>query len=237
MEKANKDESEKTIKKTATKRTTAKKTTRKKKGTTKQKPRGKKIQDTLAPVTDPGDNKKYIEVSMKLATLPEIDLHDPKQVEARIMEFFRIHADMDLKPTVAGFALALNGMDRRRLWEIRTDVPNRNQNIPTFTRDLIKRWYKILEILWENYMQNGKINPVAGIFLGTNNYGYLNKAEYIVTPNVQNDPEDSVDDIKAKYLNGSTTLALDSAEGNDSELDINAVNDSMLCDSDKDSGF
>ena len=41
----------------------------------------------------------------------------------------------------------------------------------------------MLEALWEDYMQNGKINPVSGIFLGKNNFGYLDKQEYVVTPN------------------------------------------------------
>jgi hypothetical protein len=42
-----------------------------------------------------------------------------------------------------------------------------------------------MEQLWENYMQNGKINPVSGIFLGKNHYGMQDKTEYVVTPNVQ----------------------------------------------------
>lgn len=200
----------------------------------KKKPRGKKIQDTLAPVTNPGDNKKYIEVSMKLATLPEIDLHDPEQVEARIMEFFQIHADMDLKPTVAGFALALNGMDRRRLWEIRTDAKP-VYKLPTLVTDLIKKWYKILEILWENYMQNGKMNPVAGIFLGTNNFGYLNKAEYVVTPNVQNNSEFTVDEIKARYIGSAAALGLNEPQQHDSLPDGEISSDFVDYDFEKDS--
>ena len=29
-------------------------------------------------------------------------------------------------------------------------------------------------------MQNGKINPVSGIFLAKNNYGYVDKVEHVV---------------------------------------------------------
>ena len=71
-----------------------------------------------------------------------------------------------------------------------------------------------MESLWENYMQNGKINPVSGIFLGKNNYGYQDKTEYVVTPNVNNDSDYDADAIKKRYLTDSTTLPLDS--GNDS---------------------
>ena len=174
--------------------------------TTKKKPRGKPVQESLAPITEPGDNTKYLTVSMKLMALPDIDLKNPDQVADRLAEYFAIQAEADLKPTVAGLGLALNGMDRRRLWEIRTDVQDRNQDLPTLTRDLIKRAYKLMENLWENYMQNGKINPVSGIFLGKNNFGYQDKTEYVVTPNTHNDSDYNADDIKKRYLTDSATL-------------------------------
>ena len=171
----------------------------------KKKPRGKNIGETLAPITEPGDNQKYIDVSRKLFNLPSIDLKDPEQVQARLNEYFNIQYDADLKPTVAGMAMAL-GIDRRRLWEIRADVANRNQDLPTLTRDSIKKAYDFMENLWENYMQNGKINPVSGIFLGKNNFGYQDKTEYVVTPNVNNDSDYSAEDIKARYAIDSATI-------------------------------
>ena len=174
--------------------------------TVKKKPRGKPVQESLAPITEPGDNTRYLQVSMKLMALPDIDLKNPDQVADRLAEYFAIQAEADLKPTVAGLGLALNGMDRRRLWEIRTDVQDRNQDLPTVTRDLIKRAYKLMENLWENYMQNGKINPVSGIFLGKNNFGYQDKTEYVVTPNVNNDSDYSADDIRKRYLTDSATI-------------------------------
>ena len=153
-----------------------------------------------------GDNSKYLAVSMKLMNLPEIDLKDPEQVIDRLNEYFQIHADNDMKPTVAGMGLALNGMDRRRLWEIRTDVPDRNKDLPTSTRDSIKKAYKLMENMWENYMQNGKINPVSGIFLGKNNFGYQDKTEYVVTPNTNSDSDYSTEDIRKRYAIDSATI-------------------------------
>ena len=169
----------------------------------KKKPRGKNIGETLAPVTEPGDNQKYIGVSMKLFNLPKIDLKQPEQVQERLTEYFQIQFDADLKPTVAGMAMAL-GIDRRRLWEIKSGVPDRNQDLPTLTRDSIKKAYDFMENLWENYMQNGKINPVSGIFLGKNNFGYVDKQEHVLTPNQSNDSEYSAEDIKQRYLIDST---------------------------------
>ncbi len=173
----------------------------------KKKPRGgNNILTDAALNVQPGDNSKYLLVSMQLMSLPDIDLHDVEQVNARLEEYFRIQAENDLKPTVAGMGLALNGMDRRRLWEIRTDVPDRNKDLPTPVRDSIKKAYKLMENLWENYMQNGKINPVSGIFLGKNNFGYQDKTEYVVTPNVNNDSDYDADDIRKRYLTDSATI-------------------------------
>lgn len=176
----------------------------------KKKPRGKNIGETLAPQTEPGDNQKYLSVSLQLFQLPTIDLKDPEQVKKRLAEYFRIHFEADLKPTVAGMGLALNGMDRRRLWEIRTGAAmggHTDYDLPTATVDSIKRAYKLMENLWENYMQNGKINPVSGIFLGKNNFGYQDKTEYVVTPNVNNDSDYDAEDIRKRYLTDSATVA------------------------------
>ena len=165
--------------------------------------------------TEPGDNAKYLMVSMKLMELPDIDLKDVEQVRKRLSEYFQIHADNDLKPTVAGMGLALNGMDRRRLWEIRTGN-DKAYDLPTAVSDTIKKAYKLMENLWENYMQNGKINPVSGIFLGKNNFGYQDKTEYVVTPNMQNDSDYDADDIRKRYLTDSATPTLDSPNDSDS---------------------
>ena len=171
----------------------------------KKKPRGGNNFLTDAALNvEKGDNTKYVMLGMKLFNLPTIDLHDPKQVNDRLNEFFQIHAEADMKPTVSGMGMAL-GLDRRRLWEIKTGNA-KAMNLPTMTSDSIKRAYEYMEILWENYMQNGKINPVSGIFLGKNNFGYQDRTEYVVTPNVQNDSDYSADDIKKRYLPDSATI-------------------------------
>lgn len=176
----------------------------------KKKPRGgNNILTDAALNVQPGDNSKYILVTMQLMSMPDIDLHDVEQVQERLSEYFRIHAENDMKPTVAGMGLALNGMDRRRLWEIRTGNYHTSKelsDLPTATTDSIKRAYKFMETMWENYMQNGKINPVSGIFLGKNNFGYQDKTEYVVTPNVNNDSDYDADDIRKRYITDSSTI-------------------------------
>ena len=152
-----------------------------------------------------GDNRKYLLVSMQLMKLPDIDLHNAEQVVNRLDEYFNIYAEADMKPTVNGLGLALNGLDRRRLWEIKTDSPSTHavvNNMPIEVRDLIKKAYKLLENMMENYMQNGKINPVSGIFLAKNHFGYVDKVEHVVTPNTQQDEEYDIEAIKRRRITG-----------------------------------
>ena len=165
-------------------------------------------------MVEPGDNAKYIKNAMQLSMLPKIDLRDSDAVENRIQEFFEIQFENDLKPTVSGLGIAL-GLDRRRLWEIKTGnygTQKSLEELPTLTKDSIKKAYEMMENLWENYMQNGKINPVSGIFLGKNNFGYQDKQEHIVTPNTNADSDYSTDDIRKRYAIDSpdSRLSLDS---------------------------
>ena len=175
----------------------------------KKKPRGgNNILTDAALTVQPGDNTKYVLLGAKLFNLPPIDLKDPEQVNNRLNEFFQIHAEADMKPTVSGMGMAL-GLDRRRLWEIKSGNYHSSKGLaelPTLTTDSIKKAYEYMEILWENYMQNGKINPVSGIFLGKNNFGYQDKTEYVVTPNVNSDSDYNADDIKKRYLTDSATI-------------------------------
>lgn len=180
----------------------------------KKKPRGgnSPVIGDNGLMVNPGDNTMYLHQSLELMNLPTIDLHDVVAVQERIDEFFNIMAKYDTKPTVAGMAMAL-GMDRRTLWAIRNDQPTGGAGyktaLPPEVADSIKKAYLLMENLWENYMQNGKINPVSGIFLGKNNFGYQDKTEYVVTPNVQQDDYDP-DSIRQRYLIDSSDSGSDS---------------------------
>lgn len=178
----------------------------------KQKQKRPKKSEQMSVHTEPGDNTKYLTVSMELAKLPKVDFTKPEQVEERLLQFFEIHAQNDMKPTVMGMGLAL-GVDRRRLWEMKSGAAKGGltpYDLPTETLDLIKRAYDVLENLMENYTQNGKINPVSAIFLMKNNFGYQDKTEYVVTPNMQSDSDYNADDIRKRYLTDGTTLDSDS---------------------------
>ena len=182
----------------------------------KWKDRGSPMIGDNGLMVEEGDNRKYLGVSMQLFQMDKVDLRNPEQVKSRINEYFKIYAEADMKPTVSGLALAL-GTDRRRLWEIATGNTRGQKGLSTLpieTRDAIKKTYSILETLWENYMQNGKINPVSGIFLGKNNYGYQDKQDIVITPNAP-EADFNAKDIADRYALPDASDFSDSSE-NDS---------------------
>lgn len=146
--------------------------------------------------TDPGDNTRYINNALVIASLPPINLDNPKEIDERTYEYFRLCAENDMKPSVAGLALAY-GVERGTVWRWSKGI-DRGKN--SDVRDSVKKAYQMLNILMEDYMQNGKINPVSGIFLMKNNFGYTDKQEVVVTPNNPLGEERSTEEIEQRYL-------------------------------------
>ena len=159
------------------------------------KHRRPKRSEDLQVHTDPGDNTKYISNAMLMWNWTRPDMTNPEAVEQRANEYFRLCAENDVKPSVAGFAFAFD-TDRKTMWKW---VNGLTKSIPTEVVDTIKKSYRILNILMEDYMQNGKINPVSGIFLMKNNMGYSDQTEIIVTPNNPLGEVQDPDTIAEKY--------------------------------------
>ena len=160
---------------------------------------------------EPGDNTRIVQTNMKFFDMPRVDLRDPEAVHERLVEYFRIYGEADLKPTVAGMAMCL-GVDRRRLWDIKTgNYVNVGgyKDLPSETVDLVKKAYDILETSMENYANAGKINPVMAIFMMKNHFGYQDKTEYVLTPNQQQASDYDADDIRKRYLSDSSTIDSD----------------------------
>ena len=167
----------------------------------KKETRGHKKGDVL--LNDPGDNKKFMKVNMVLFNMDKVDMTDVEAVQNRINEFFMLYAENDMKPTIAGMAMAL-GTDRKTLWAMKTGGAANGQgyvyDLPPEVSLTLKKAYNLMENLWEQYMSSGKINPVSGIFLGKNNYGYQDKTEYVLTPNQQSDNDYDADAIRERYI-------------------------------------
>lgn len=142
----------------------------------------------------PGDNARYLRHTLSMWDLPVIDISDSKQVEDRIVWYFNKCEEDDMKPTVSGMAFAL-GVDRKTVYDWSRG------NVRGVTHSpIVKRAMDVLASMWEDYMQNGKINPVSGIFLGKNHFGYTDKQEIVVEPKNPLGEAESPEELKRKYL-------------------------------------
>ena len=162
---------------------------------------------------EPGDNTRIVQTNMKFFDMPRVDLKNPDAVRERLCEYFKIYGEADLKPTVAGMAMAL-GFNRRTLWAIANDQPTGgngyHMNLPEETTDLVKKAYEMLEMSMEAYANAGKINPVMAIFMMKNHWNYQDKTEYVLTPNQPQASDYDAEDIRKRYLNESSTISSDS---------------------------
>ena len=126
---------------------------------------------------EPGENARFIRFALASWNLPPIDISDPEQVKERIVLYFQHCADNDRKPQIVGMCNWLGiSRDTLNTWK------NGEYRSGTHS-DLIKKAYAMIEEMWADYMQNGKINPASGIFLAKNWFGYKDVADVVVTPN------------------------------------------------------
>lgn len=128
----------------------------------------------------PGDNNKYLAHAIEIYNLPSVNLDNPKEVKDRVMGYFQICLKNDMKPNIAGVANALS-CSRQYLWEIANGKTNKCKEVV----DTIKKVQFLLTQQMEDFLQNGKINPVAAIFLMKNNMGYKDEQEIVLSPGIE----------------------------------------------------
>lgn len=144
----------------------------------------------------PGDNAKFLSHALTIRNLPKIDINSNEEVRDRINLYFNLCIENDIKPTVQGLANSL-GVSRATLWNWNNGIYRKDDPVHL---DLIRSAYSMLEQLWEDYMLNGKINPVSGIFLGKNNFGYTDKQEVVVTPHSPFDDVENAETVSQRYI-------------------------------------
>ena len=169
-----------------------------KRGRGRPKGTGGNIRTDQLPQTEPGENARFLHIALEISDLPKIDMSDEHQVAQRVREYFNICAKYDYKPSVEGMALALD-IDRTYLWELRTGRKGKNAEVA----NTLKKAMKMLQLYLSDCMQNGKINPVSGIFLLKNNFGYQDKQEVIVTPNNPLGDGTDAKQIESRYVDST----------------------------------
>ena len=123
----------------------------------------------------PGENANNVKHTMRIATLPLIDQTDKQEVASRIEEYFDICISDDMRPTVAGLALAL-GTNRTTLFEWKA---GKIQRIPEEVTALVERAIAILNAEQEEAVANSG-NIVGSIFLMKNSFEeYTDRREIV----------------------------------------------------------
>ena len=157
----------------------------------KQKRKRPDRTEALTPNCEPGEISKMLGQAVTISHWPPFDTNDPQQMSQRIDLYHQYCIENDIKPDMVGMALAI-GVDRSTLWRWENGVES---NKPQSVRNVIKKGREINELMLSQMMQNGRINPVVGIFLLKNSHGYKDQQDVVITPN---NPLDTVDSEQAR---------------------------------------
>lgn len=147
--------------------------------------------EALTPHCEPGEISRMLRQAMTISHWPDIDTNKAEDVASRIDLYHTFCIDNDIKPDMVGMALAI-GVDRTTLWKWENGVES---NKPQAVRNVIKKGREINELMMSQMMQNGRINPVVGIFLLKNSHGYKDQQDVVITPN---NPMDQMDASQAR---------------------------------------
>lgn len=126
------------------------------------------------------ENEAYIRHSMELFAFKPINLRlcQPQDIQERCISYFEKCIKDNMKPNVAGFALAV-GCTRVSLMNYISGATA----IPTENQAELTKFYAVLNVLMEEYVMNGKINPLSSVFLMKNNFGYKDASEVVQVNN------------------------------------------------------
>jgi hypothetical protein len=145
----------------------------------------------------PGEIARTVALMYGVMKQPKCNMADPAAVAERYDWYVGYCIENDLKPTVAGMALAY-GYTREWLLRCKDGVV---KSVPEDSILTLKRAWDMLTALMEEYMVNGHINPIPGIFLLKNNHGYRDQSEQVI---IKRDPYEAGDpeEIARRYLAG-----------------------------------
>lgn len=130
-----------------------------------QKPKRRRRDSEIAP--EPDMMARRLEFSLVCKDLPRVDFNDVDAVKARIDWYFNECIARGIRPGVEGMCNALHTR-RQELHKWTTGERRAGQG----HREVILDAKQVLADMMEQYMLNGEINPVAGIFLSSNQFDY-----------------------------------------------------------------
>lgn len=144
--------------------------------------------------TNPGDNSKYASILLEVSSWGIVDKASVPQLEERMRKYLQYCLDNDVKIGNQMCYLALGiSKDDVYNWE-------NGQSRDKEHCDFIKKVRKICSGNRELLLQDGKVNPILGIFWQKNYDGMKDTQDIVVTPN---NPLGDLQDpatIRQKYI-------------------------------------
>lgn len=140
-----------------------------------------------------------IEMARRMLFWPEVDLGDPQAVMGRYQQYLDLCEELGSKVLVSGLCAAF-GITRCDLVEwSKGRRGGFAERLSPESASIFKKIVDFLEVSWEAAMANdGYRNPVTGIFLGKNNFGYRDESQTVVRhEDARSGP--SVRELQARY--------------------------------------
>ena len=165
------------------------------------------------PDLEVGYNTRRIQFMQAILPTEPLDYEDVDEMERRFERYLNLCAEWDMKIGNQA-AYAAIGIDKGTAW----DWENRNQGNPRRSV-FIKKVRQFCAMYREGLMEDGKVNPVTGIFWQKNYDGMRDQQEVVLTPNVSPLGEQKdAESLRQKYLESTYGVAelpesAESAEG------------------------
>lgn len=155
-----------------------------------------------------GYNTKRINFMLAIMPTEPLDYNDVDEMERRFIRYLRLCSEWDMKVgNMAAYCAIGIDKDHAYEWTVRRNTnPKRS--------DFVKKVQKICGFYREGLMQDGKINPVTGIFWQKNYDGLKDQSEVVLTPNNPLGEQKDAESLKQKYLEAAEII-----ENNDKNKD------------------
>jgi len=168
------------------------------------------------PQKETGLNRRELLNAMEAVKHPKVDTRDIQAIEQRINEYLHFCLEKDISPSIPGCANWL-GINIRTLDGWYTGYRGSPEH-----QETAARFYGIIQDVWSQKMEDGRINPVSGIYTSKVFFGFREQQE-IVIQDGRSQGQLSVADLiaESKRLPGAENLSLtDNAQTIDAEYKV-----------------
>lgn len=164
------------------------------------------------PVLPEGYNTQMIMFMREVMPEEPIDINDVEEMNRRFTRYLDICAKYDKKiGNLAAYAAI--GITKEQAKDF--EVNNKSNPARAY---FIKKVRQFCSMYREGLMQDGKVNPVTGIFWQKNYDGLKDQQEVVVTPNNPLGEMGDTERIKQKYLDAGYNVLPEVAESAESTL-------------------